>query len=254
MLTEQQRIRARELLLTMHYRAKVGHVGGNLSCIDALLLIYHEFLRDGDEFVLSKGHSAGALYVALASCGLIDSSELATFHQNATRLAGHPPANLLPSVRFATGSLGHGLSLAAGLALSNKLVGKNQHVFCLTSDGEWQEGSTMEALAFARHHQLFLTVLIDLNGLQGFGSTAEVASMQDLPSLLSAYGVKTICVDGHDITAMRAALSAPHDGPKFIVLNTIKGKGVKSIENKMESHYWPLTEVQYREAMAELAA
>ena len=170
-------VAARKRLLRMHFESGVGHIGGNLSSIDAMLVVFHEFKRENDEFILSKGHGAGALYVTLWSLGLLSDDELQSFHKDDTLLPGHPPAFGLPHTRFATGSLGHGLSLAAGSALGARLQGQDSHVYCLTSDGEWQEGSTWEAFIFACHHKLTnLTILVDHNGLQGFGSTSGLGT------------------------------------------------------------------------------
>src|SRR5205085_7947710 len=139
--------------------------------LDAMMVLFHQFLASDDRFVLSKGHSAGSLYATLWSLGRLQDADLDSFHQDDTLLAGHPPARGIPEIAFATGSLGHGLSLAPGTALAYRLKRERGHVYCLTSDGEWQEGSTWEALIFAQHHRLAnLTVLVDHNGLQGFGS------------------------------------------------------------------------------------
>lgn len=244
----------RKRLIRMHYESGVGHIGGNLSAIDALAIMFNERMKPSDRFVLSKGHSAGALYVALWSAGRLTDEDLATFHKDATLLAGHPPASGIDGILFATGSLGHGLSLAAGTALALSLKGEQGHVFCLTSDGEWQEGSTWEALIFACHHALAnLTILIDHNRLQGFGSTAEVASMAPLWERLTGFDIAMQIVDGHDSEAIRGALDAPATKPRVIVLETIKGKGISFMENRMEWHYLPLNEETYRQAMDDLA-
>ena len=145
--------RARLRLLEMHYHSKVGHIGGNLSALDILMSLYHYRLGPNDGFVLSKGHAAGALYVTLWSMGLLSDEDLRRFHGEGTRLSGHPPLSGIPEVIFATGSLGHGLSLAAGLALGKKLRGEAGRIFCLTSDGEWNEGSCWEALIFLVGHK-----------------------------------------------------------------------------------------------------
>jgi transketolase len=247
-LTPSRLSAARERLIAMHFAAKTGHLGGNLSCLDAMMLVHHEFLGPDDRFVLSKGHSAGALYVTQWSLGRIPDEALATFHQDGTALAGHPPSHGVPGVEFATGSLGHGLSLAAGLALAARLRGSSRQVFCLTSDGEWQEGSTWEALIFAAHHRLSaLTVVIDQNGLQGFGTTREVASLDRLQDVITPFAVEVRCADGHDLDAMRAAIGRPHGpGPLVVVLATRKGNGIPSHVGRMDSHYLPLT----REAFA----
>lgn len=243
----------RKRLIRMHYESGVGHIGGNLSSIDALALLFNEYMADGDRFVLSKGHSAGALYTALWSAGKLKDEDLATFHRDGTLLAGHPPASGIDEILFATGSLGHGLSLAAGTALAMRFQGAAGHTYCLTSDGEWQEGSTWEALIFAAHRRLEnLTVLIDHNGLQGFGRTGEIASMFPLHERLNGFDIDMHVVSGHDLDAMREVLDATTDRLKIVVLETVKGKGISFMENRMEWHYLPLKEADYRQALGEL--
>jgi transketolase len=241
-------------LLQMHFESGVGHLGGNLSALDVLLTLYHDVLSGDDQFVLSKGHAAGALYVTLWSLGRLCDEELRTFHRDDTRLAGHPPPRGLDEVLFATGSLGHGLGLSAGLALGRRLQKRPGRVFCLTSDGEWNEGSTWEALIFAQHHQLTnLTFIVDLNGLQGFGSTREVADLSPLADKLRTFGVRTLEIDGHDTTQIEASLRTVSDeGPLAVVARTVKGRGVSSMENQMQSHYLPLTAAQYQQAVREV--
>jgi transketolase len=247
--------RARRRLIEMHYHARVGHLGGNLSCIDAMMLVHHETMRPDDRFVLSKGHSAGALYVTLWSLGRLSDEQLATFHRDDTLLGGHPPPRGIPDILFGTGSLGHGLSLAAGLALAARLQKSDRRIFCMTSDGEWQEGSTLEAAIFAAHHCLDnLVILVDHNGLQGFGSTSGVASMSPLQDRLSGLDLEFRLCDGHDLTSMRRALAPSRGKPVMVVLNTVKGHGVPEIEGKMESHYLPLTAGQFANAMASFEA
>lgn len=244
---------ARLRLLKMHFNARVGHLGGNLSCLDAMLTLFHERLKAEDDFILSKGHSAGALYTTLWSMGHLSDAELDTFHGEKTHLAGHPCPGWSQHIPFATGSLGHGFSLAAGLALGRKLKGLSSQVYCLTSDGEWQEGSTWEALIFSAHHRLSnLTVLVDSNKLQGFGTTAEVASMQNLEKKLQGFEVDILTVDGHDPKEILKSLQAPGDKLKLIFLNTIKGHGVSFMENRMDSHYLPLSQAQYDQAVKEI--
>jgi transketolase len=253
-LTSSRRNRARRRLLQMHHAAGVGHIGGNLSALDATLLVFHEYLGDEDRFVLSKGHAAGALYIALWSIGRLTDEALTTFHRDGTLLAGHPPSVGIPDIPFATGSLGHGLSLAAGTALGHRLQGSAARVVCLTSDGEWQEGSTWEALIFACHQRLGnLTVLVDHNELQGFGSTADVASMAPLWEKLAGFDASIDVIDGHDLDALRAVLARPAEPrPRIVVLRTVKGKGVSFMENRMEWHYLPLSDAQFQAALAEL--
>ena len=247
-------LEARRRLLQMHYESGVGHIGGNLSSLDAMLVVFREFLREQDQFILSKGHSAGALYVALWSVGRLADDDLRRFHKDETLLAGHPPAAGIADIPFATGSLGHGLSLAAGTALGMRFHGSDAQVICLTSDGEWQEGSTWEALIFAAHHRLAnLTVLIDHNNLQGFGSTTEVASMSPLWQRLQGFDIDIEVIDGHDVEALRTVLRRRSDRPRFVAMRTVKGKGVSFLEHRMDSHYLPLNDEKFRAAMAELA-
>lgn len=247
------RRRASLRLLRMHYESGVGHIGGNLSCLDLMLVLHHDVLGPSDRFVLSKGHSAGAYYVTLWTTGRLSEADLRLFHKDDTRLSGHPPSSGIDDILFATGSLGHGLSLAAGLALAKRLQGQGGRVFCLTSDGEWNEGSSWEALIFARHHRLEnLTFVVDLNGLQGFGTTREVADLEPLAEKFEAFGVPTVEVDGHSHEAVRRALLDDRPGPLAVVARTQKGSGVSFMEGRMEWHYLPLTEPQYHQAVLDI--
>ena len=252
-LTPEKISAARKRLIQMHFDSGVGHIGGNLSALDSMLLVFHEYLGSEDQFILSKGHSAGALYISLWSVGRIDEKDLKLFHRDNTLLAGHPPAKGIAEIPFATGSLGHGLSLAAGTALGFRLKNGDAKVICLTSDGEWQEGSTWEALIFACHHKLAnLTVLVDHNNLQGFGSTKDIASMSPLWEKLEGFDVEIQVIDGHDLHAIREALLKEHKRPRVIILKTVKGRGVSFMETRMDSHYLPLSEEQFRIALKEL--
>ena len=241
----------------MHYESGVGHIGGNLSALDLLMCLYHEVLGGDDVFVLSKGHAAGGLYIALWSIGHLEEDDLRQFHQDGTLLAGHPPPAGIAAIPFATGSLGHGLGLAGGIALAKILRAAPGRVYCLLSDGEWNEGSTWEAVIFAAHHKLAnLTFVIDANGLQGFGTTAEVADLGSLAEKLRAFGIATLEIDGHDPAAIVAALAGGGSGPGplAIVATTIKGCGISFMENRMEWHYLPLTEPLYQQAVSEVLA
>lgn len=246
------RARTRMRLLRMHYDSGVGHIGGNLSALDLMLYLFHDRMTPDDRFVLSKGHAAGAMYATLWSLGRLTDEDLATFHRDGTRLSGHPPAHGHPDILFATGSLGHGPSLAAGLALAKKLRGAPGHVFCLTSDGEWNEGSCWEAVIFARHHGLAnLSLIIDCNGLQGFGTTREVADLAPLAEKFRAFHLDVKEIDGHDFQAMAGALTGSSPLPRVVVARTHKGCGISFMEDRMEWHYLPLSESQFQEALAE---
>lgn len=251
--SESLRCRARLRLLQMHFESGVGHIGGNLSAIDLLLALYHCVLRKQDLFVLSKGHAAGALYVALWSVGALADEELREFHKDGTRLSGHPPAGGISEITFATGSLGHGLGLAAGLALAKKLKAEPGRVFCLTSDGEWNEGSSWESLIFLAHHKLEnLTLIVDCNGLQGFGTTREVANLDSLAEKFQAFGLSTMEIDGHDFDQISLSLNDSREGPLAVVARTIKGFGVSFMENEMKWHYLPMNAEQYEQARREV--
>jgi transketolase len=242
-------------LLRMHFESGVGHIGGNLSALDLMLTLHHRVLTGDDRFVLSKGHSAGALYVTLWSTGLLGEDDLKQFHHDHTKLSGHPPASGLPGIPFATGSLGHGLGLSAGMALAKRLKDEPGRIFCLTSDGEWNEGSCWEALAFIAHQGLSaVRLMVDLNGLQGFGSTADVNDLGGLTDKFREFGFDAVDIDGHDPVAIEEALHRDSTLPVAIVAHTVKGHGVSFMENKMEWHYLPLNENDYRAGIAEIEA
>ena len=237
-------------LLKLHYDAQVGHLGSNLSCIDALMTVHHHALEDEDQFILSKGHSAGALYLTLWSMGKISESTLKTFAKDGTLLPGHPSGNGIPGLLFPTGSLGHGLSLSAGLALSKKIKKEKGKVLCLCSDGEFQEGSTWEGVMFSVHNKLDnLILMIDQNRLQGFGTTNEVVSFSDLTSRLSSFEAEIQNVDGHNpIDILTSLTKIKKNKFNIIVFNTIKGKNLHN-EDQLECHYLPLNKKQYIEAV-----
>nr|WP_315484799.1 transketolase [uncultured Undibacterium sp.] len=247
--------KARLRMIRMHFESKVGHLGGNLSCLDALLYLHHYILTSDDIFILSKGHAAGALYITLWSTGRISDDQLGQFHRDGSKLAGHPVSGWIPEIAVATGSLGHGFPMSTGIALGKRLQKKHGRVYCLMSDGEWQEGSNWEALIFAHHQGLDnLTVIIDLNGLQGFGSTEEIASMTNLIDRIRAFGVDVIEIDGHNEAQLASIGNNQDNGPQFILMNTVKGKGISFMENRMEWHYLPLSQEQFELANRELGA
>jgi transketolase len=248
--------RVQRKIIDLHYKSGMSHLGGSLSCLASIVVLYSQIMRSEDLFILSNGHSASALYSSLWSIGKLK-EDIDSYCTDGTRLGTHPPANLSEETPFGTGSLGHGLSLAAGLALGKKLKKQGGRVFCLCSDGEIQEGSVWEAIIFSVHHKLGnLRLMVDVNGLQGFGSTAEVASM-DLAALkdrIQAFGMRVSVCDGHDVEDLRNSLSAEMDSepPNALLMKTCKGKGVPSIEGLFVSHYSKLTRAQYDEAITYL--
>jgi transketolase len=254
-LSIQQQVRT--TLLGMHYAAHAGHIACSLSCIDMLIAVFLIQKKEEDSVILSKGHAASALYACLNYKGEISNEQLTTFYQNGTRLPAHPAPNTFKSIPFATGSLGHGFPLGAGIAKANKLLGNTNTVYVIMSDGETNEGTTWEAGHFSRQHQLDnLIVLVDKNNLQGFGKTQEVLGDTSTPQQWKSLGFEVIELDGHHIPNMVGAMQefkkSPNQKPKVIIADTIKGKGVTFMENKLDWHYLPMSEDQYAMALKEI--
>jgi transketolase len=245
---------ARRRLLQMHFESGVGHIGGNLSALDIMMALHHRVMKKDDVFILSKGHAAGALYVTLWSLGRLTDDDLRQFHGERTLLSAHPAPGWIAEIPFATGSLGHGLPLAAGIALGKSLRGQPGRVFCLLSDGEMQEGSTWEALIFIKQRKLApLTIVIDVNGLQGFGTAAEISGLDLTVSKFLEFGLTAQEIDGHDVDAIGEAADRHDPLPHVILARTHKGHGVSFMQDRMEWHYLPLNEALYRQAIEELA-
>jgi transketolase len=244
--------KAKELrreIIKMITAAGSGHPGGSLSAADILTVLYFDKMNikpkepkwEGrDYFVLSKGHAAPALYGALALRGYFPVEQLATLRKLHSPLQGHPVSTKVPGVDVSTGSLGQGVSVAAGIAKGLKIDGKPNHVYALLGDGECQEGEVWEALMFAAHYKLDnLTVIIDRNRLQIDGPVAEVMSTEPLDKKLDAFGFNVLLVNGHDIEAIGKVLDrarAEKGRPTAIIANTIKGRGVSFMENQVGWH------------------
>ena len=246
----------RTAILKMHFAANSGHIGCSLSCVDLLISIL-KYMNEEDSFILSKGHAASALYVVLNELGKISDEDLETFYKDATKLSAHPAPLKYPSITFATGSLGHGLPLAAGVAKAKKLKKSKAFSYVLMSDGETNEGTTWEAAHFAVASKLDnLIVFIDKNGLQGFAKTEEVLGDTSRRILWEAIGFDVVEIDGHNIEqildAKRNFIEKENGKPKLIIANTVKGKGVQFMENKLEWHYNPMNEKQFEEAIAQV--
>jgi transketolase len=213
--------------------------------------------REQDTFLLSKGHAAAALYACLHHLGDISDEELATYYQNGTTLPAHPAPNKHRGIPFATGSLGHGLPIGTGIAKAGKLLGDDSKAFVLMSDGETNEGTTWEAAHFAVQHRLDnLIVLIDKNGLQGFGNTADVFGDTADARTWAAMGFETVQADGHNVDELLETIdqltATPNGKPKLLIARTVKGKGVSYMENRLEWHYLPMTADQYEQACADI--
>ncbi len=238
-------------ILRMVKAGKSGHVGGALSTTDILTALYFCVMRidpanpnwkDRDRFVLSAGHKCLALYATLAEKGFFEKSILDTYGSLGSKLPGHPDMLKIPGLEANTGSLGHGLSIAGGMALGFKIDHSNSKVFVVMGDGELAEGSNWEAAAAASHHQLDnLIVFVDRNGLQIGGATTDIMSYEPLKERWSAFGWSVQEIDGHSLSQIvDRAKNAPFElgKPSLIIANTTKSKGLSFAEGKVDYHYW----------------
>ena len=259
--------RGRRLGMDMVFRAASGHIGGSLSAMDILTELYFEELRidparpqapERDRFVMSKGHCTPALYSVLALRGYFPEKELELFRSIEGHMSGHPDMVHVPGVDMSTGSLGQGLSAAVGMALAAKLDGAGYRVFALMGDGEIEEGQIWEAAMSAAKYGLSnLCGIVDVNGLQIDGATADVMPSEPLDAKFAAFGWNVIKADGHDFDSLRAAFAAARaekDRPSVILAKTVKGKGVSFMENEAGWHGKAPNAEQYERAVAELDA
>ena len=252
-------------IIDMSHAAQAAHLASSLSCADILVAAYwhvlnidpqtpHDPLRD--RFILSKGHAAAALYAVLAMRGYFPIEELDTFCKDGGRLAEHPPANLLPGVEAATGSLGHGLPLGCGMALSGRIKGETFRVFALLSDGENNEGSVWEAAMFAAAQKLDnVCVVVDYNKWQATARSDETLMLAPLCDKWAAFGWDAREIDGHDIGALAEAMQRVPNGsgkPVALIAHTIKGKGVSFMEDDNNWHYRAPTAEEVVKAHKEL--
>lgn len=247
------------------YSAQSGHPGGSLSIADVMTYLYQEALRvdpknpgweDRDRLVLSKGHVCPALYAALAQRGYFPWEELTTFRKTGSRLQGHPDLKKVPGVDFSAGSLGQGVSAAAGMALAGKLAGKDYRVYAILGDGELQEGEVWESAMFSAHYKLDnLCYIIDNNGLQIDGNIQDVCSPYPIDEKFNAFGFEVIVIDGHNFDQIELAFDMAKKvtgKPVAIIAKTVKGKGVSFMEGKAAWHGSAPNEEQYKTAMADL--
>ena len=268
-LTELKNYAANIRLLALEgvHAAKSGHPGGSLSIADIMAYLYGEEMNidpknpkwdDRDRFVLSKGHTAPALYAALALKGYFPTEEIARLRQADSFLQGHPDMKHTPGVDMTTGSLGLGISAACGMALAGKIANKDYRVYTAVGDGESQEGQVWEACMFASHYKLDnLCVIIDWNGLQIDGPVAEVMNPTPHDAKLEAFGFNVITIDGHDFEQIEAAFAAAKackGKPTAIIAKTVKGKGVSFMENQVGWHGNAPSDEQYEIAVAEIKA
>lgn len=241
-------------ILEMYFKANAGHIGSSLSCVDLMIgsLISHR--RENEVFLLSKGHAAASLYACLHELGEISDEVLTTFYKNGTILPAHPAPNKIKGIPFATGSLGHGLPISIGIAQANKILENNEFTYVLMSDGETNEGTTWEGGHYAVAKKLDnLIVLIDKNGLQGFGNTDDILGESADKNKWEAMGFEVVEVDGHNVAQIHHQIElfkAFKNGiPKLLIANTVKGKGVSYMENTLEWHYLPMKLENYEIAM-----
>ena len=258
-------VKIRKHVIEMLYRAKSGHPGGSLSAVDAIVALYFHHMRhdpkhpkdtNRDRFILSKGHAAPTLYATLAEAGYFPIKELLKLREINCMLQGHPVCTYVPGVEASTGSLGHGLSFAVGVALAGKLDKKDYHVYVMVGDGETDEGQIWEAAAVASHYKLDSIVgLLDRNFLQIDGRTEDVLRLESVQDRWRSFGWNVLEIDGHNIGAIIDALLSANEHknqPTMIILNTVKGKGVSFMENNVDFHGVPPNEMEYKLAMKEL--
>lgn len=249
------------------YNAKSGHPGGSLSIADTLTYLYFAKMNvypenpkspERDRFVLSKGHTAPALYSVLAHRGFFPVDELKTLRHIGARLQGHPDMKHIPGVDMSTGSLGQGISAAVGMALSAKLTGETYKVYTVLGDGEIEEGQVWEAAMFAAHRKLDnLVAVVDNNGLQIDGKISDVCSPYPITDKFAAFGWHVITMDAHDFDSIEKAFNEAEtvvNQPCVIIQTSTKGKGVSFMENQVSWHGAAPNAEQYAQAMSELQA
>ena len=251
-------MRKRILGLALKAGSSGAHIGGSLSLVEILTALYNvvNLSKDDnrDRVILSKGHGALALYTALELKGMMSSDLVDTFETNGTHLFSHASRDIEHGIEFSGGSLGLGISYAIGVALACKTKGLNNHIYAIVGDGECNEGVFWEAMMTSHQFQLDnLTVIVDNNGLQADGFTKEIIDLSPLADKLTAFGLKTLTVDGHDVKSLIDAIAVREEGmPTAIVANTVKGKGVSFMENEAAWHHGVLNQKKYDKAMEEL--
>jgi len=267
MNTRALALRIRRHAIEMTHSGNSSHVGAVLSIADILAVLYGQVMAkrpdvpkwaNRDRFILSKGHAGAGIYAALAETGYFSLDQLRTHYKNGSLLSGHLSHLGIPGVELSTGSLGHGLSVAAGMALAAKHDGGSHRVFVLMSDGECDEGSNWEAILFAAHHRLSdLVAIVDYNKLQSLGSVEETIQLEPFAEKWRVFGWHVVEIDGHDHNALLNALSvdlAAYPQPTCIIAHTIKGKGVSFMENSVLWHYRSPQGEEYERALSELRA
>lgn len=253
----------RKKILEITYKAKSSHVGSSLSTVELLTYIFYSFLDKKDynltpnkrnSILLSKGHAAASFYSTLSEFGYISNDELINYSVDGTFMTGHINS-YIHGVDFSTGSLGHAPSVGVGISLASKKDGFNKYNFTIVSDGELNEGSVWEAIMFASHHKLDnFVMVVDCNKIQSFGFTKDVINMEPLEEKFKSFGCDVHRIDGHNFIEIENCFSNldKNNKPKVIIADTIKGKGVSFMENKLEWHYKSTTEEELKLAIEEL--
>ncbi len=259
--------KARKEAVSMVYRAQSGHPGGSLSCADIVTFLYNEEMNvnpadaknpDRDRFVMSKGHCSPTLYAVLALRGFFPVEDLQMFRRVDGHMSGHVEMKYVNGVDMSTGSLGQGISVAVGMALAAKIKGQSYRTYAVLGDGEIEEGQVWEAMAAAAKYKLDnFCAVVDVNGLQIDGKTADVMPMEPLDKKFESFGAHVIKIDGHDFDAIRAAFAeakAVKGQPTVILAKTVKGKGVSYMENNVGWHGKAPNDAEYAIAMQEADA
>lgn len=252
----------RQTIVKMVHKANVSHIGAALSVVDILYTLYFRVAnvtaknindKNRDIIILSKGHASAALYSVLYHKGFISKELIDNYSIDGGSLPCHIDKEKSPFFEVSAGSLGHGASLGAGFALAKKMDGNSGRVFVICGDGECNEGSVWEALMFASSNKLNNYVfIVDYNKFQGFGATNEVINQQNLAKRVEAFGFETYCVDGNNIEELEKVLNKKPDKPVAIIADTIKGRGVSFMENRLEWHYKSPNDEQLEIALQEI--
>jgi transketolase len=258
-MLEERVFSVKRRFLAMYKKANAGHIGSSLSCAEILVFLKFAWMTGDDTLVLSKGHAAAALYSLFAEAELLSTAQIDSYYEEGTGLPALPPFSGIKEIPFATGSLGHGLSLSAGMTFGSRLNREKRRFFCVTSDGELDEGSVWEAALFIAHHKLTdLIWVVDRNQIQAIGRTEDVLALEPLDAKLRAFGFHVLSVDGHDFASLLMARDEclrvwdTQAVPVVIIANTVKGHGLSYMQDTVDSHYLPMSDAQYEQALAEL--
>ena len=252
----------RKEIIKMVWKGRAAHLGSALSLVEILYVLYFKTANyskenmdspDRDKIILSKGHGSAALYSVLHKKGIISDEEIDNYSVNGGKLPCHIDMYSAKGLEASSGSLGHGIGIAEGMALADKMDGRNTQVYAVIGDGEANEGSVWEAVEFAAARKLDnFTVIVDFNGIQSNGFGKDIIDQSNLSERFKAFGFEAYDIDGHDCEALEKTLKLPHDRPKAIIAHTVKGKGVSFMENTVKSHYVRLDDALYEKAMSDI--